>query len=153
MFSIYGDFSESSKFLNEILANVESSNKFLASRGRELLKESNKRAFRQQKTPDGITWTSSVFSQIDPTGSPRMTMLRSTVLFQDTQDNKNYVMNYMTLEQYTTAASDKNFLYGDYHNTKDPNKPKSGRWNFSGLDLQAFNALKEDYTNYIFGKK
>lgn len=153
MITLSGDFDGANKFIGAIMENVSRSNEFLATKGRERLKDSNKNSFRQQRTPAGDPWEISKLSQTDPTGSPRKTMIRSTNLFQDTQDNSNYAMNGYTLEQYTKAQSPKGFLYGYFHNTKD-NRKGSGRWWFAGMDKDNLSLLTDEFVDYIFsGKK
>lgn len=153
MITLSGDFSGANKFIGSMLGNVSRANEFMATKGRDRLKDSNKNSFRQQRTPAGDAWEISTLSQIDPTGSPRKTMIRSTNLFQDTQDNSNYVLNGSTLEQYTKAQSLGGFLYGYFHNTKD-NRKGSGRWWFAGMDKENMDLLTNEFVDYIFtGKK
>src|SRR5688572_24592655 len=108
--SINGNFDEFDKLLNDMLTNAGNINKFIATKGKDALKGSNKRSFRQQRTPLGEPWEKSKLSQTDPTGSPRLTLIRSTEGYQQSQDDTNYIMKGDTLEEYNLAKSDD----GDY---------------------------------------
>lgn len=128
--------------------NAENMPVILGKIGKKNLMGSIKRSFRQQRTPDGKTWEKSKLSQTDPTGSPRMTLIRSTALFQDMQNESNYLLNsYSELEAYTSVqgkdktGKDTGFFYGEFHNF--------GKWNFAGMDIQGLSAFENEVSEFI----
>jgi hypothetical protein len=146
MFSLEGDFSQALGLLEGMLAQAENFPKFLKGPGTDILKASNKRSFRQQRTPWGETWSKSLLSQIDPTGSPRLTLIRSTTGFQESQDDKNYILKGNTLEEYNLAKSSGkggDFYYMQHHN--------ENRWPFAGLDSEGIDTLQDQGIDFIFG--
>lgn len=148
MISFTSDSSQATNLINSMVTNVQNLDKFFAVQGKKRLKDSNKNSFIKQRSPDNTPFEISHLSQVDPTGSPRKTMMRSRDLFDDTQNDSNYVMNGMTLQEFTTAQSEKGFLYGEYHNTKD-SRSGSGRWWFAGLDIENLNLLTVDAVEWI----
>ncbi len=142
MITFKSDFSDAFNFTNLMIQNINSLNEVLANQGKERLKASNKNSFKQQRSPDGDIWEKSKLSQIDPAGSPRLTMIRSTNLIQDTQNDSNYVMNGDSLQEFSNAQSEKGFLYGSYWNEK--------KWTFAGFDIENIKGFQEDIINHVF---
>lgn len=135
------DFTEAFDLTNLMIQNINTLNQVLESKGKERLKASNKASFKEQRSPDGEVWEKSKLSQIDPTGSPRLTMIRSTNLIQDTQNDSNYVMNGESLQEFTNAQSEKGFIYGQYWNEK--------KWTFAGFDIENIKGFQEDIINHV----
>lgn len=142
MITFTSDFSDAFNFTNLMIQNINSLNEVLANQGKERLKAGNKSAFKEQRSPDGDIWEKSKLSQTDLTGSPRLTMIRSTTLFQDTQNDSNYVMNGDLLQEFSNAQSEKGFLYGAYWNEK--------KWTFAGFDIENIKGFQEDIINHVF---
>ena len=151
MINITFDSSGADNTLQEKLDNVNKLYYFLANQGKDILRDSNKRSFLQQRAPDGTPWTKSWLSQHDSTGSPRKTLIRSTALFQDTQEQGNYLpirgggVNGPSLEEFTSVQGLDGEFYGAKHN--------AGRWEFAGLDLEAMTKLKLEMANFIMDNK
>lgn len=121
------DISDATKLLFLIDSRAKDKSKVLKIIAEEL-RDSTRRSFKEQKSPDDIPWEKSRLSQIDPTGSPRLTMIRSTNLYQDMQKDSNYRITGDSVEVHTEMRSDDNFLYGAYHN--------ENKWRFAGMDHQ-----------------
>lgn len=143
-----GDFEKAERILSSMFINASNYPVILGRYGRKNLKESIKRSFRQQRTPDGQAWEKSRLSQTDPTGSPRLTMIRSTALFQDMQTDSNYLLEpYNELGAYTSVQAETKdgkktgFFYGEFHNF--------GKWNFAGMDIESIDNMTEQVSDFI----
>jgi hypothetical protein len=148
MIHVYIDSSEAKNLMGSMLVNSQNIAKILGEYARKRTKESIKESFKLQQRPDGTPWKKSKLSQTDPTGSPRKTLLRSTELYQDMQDDANYQVYGDILEVSTSVTSEKGFLYGAYHNSE-----VKGNWQFAGLNDKNLNALQEDIIEFILGKR
>lgn len=148
MIHVYIDSSEADALMGSMLVNSENFAKILGEIAKKSVKESIKESFKLQQRPDGTPWIKSKLSQTDPTGSPRKTLLRSTALYQDMQDDENYQVYGDILEVSTSVTSDKGFLYGAYHNSE-----VKGNWKFAGLNNRNLDIMQENIIEFILGKR
>lgn len=143
MINFIADSTKANNYLNSITQNVNSLNELMATKGRDILKQSNLNSFEQQRTPNGIVWRQSLAAK----KAKRQTMIDTGDLMADTQKDINYKMEGTTLEEFTSVVGDEgpNDFYGFKHNFGD--------WEFAGLDIESTKKMNLLITNFIMDGK
>jgi len=125
---------EAKELTVSIAVNAGNINEFLATRGKKLLKKQSKLFWSDQQGPWAGPWDT--------------TLIDTTALINDLQDDMNYLVNGFTLEQMTTL------VYGPVHFFGL--KVKGHQFQerpFGGLNDEGISELQDEAIDFIYNGK
>ncbi len=142
------DDSHARNVIKEIEANSQNNDRIFKQGVIPEVKFEFSQNLKLQRTPKLKPYPKSRLSQTDPTGSPRLTLIRSTAFYQDTQDNSNYQVSGNTLNVYSSVRNKEGELYGQRLNSY-----KNKQWQVYGITDEGINAIRKNIQGLVlYGK-